>query len=217
MGWTRRAILAGGTWGAAAIAGGAWSMSRSVPAAKEQPDEPSPGPIQHPILGDDMAPKRLVVWGSYTCPFTAQLYGILYDIVKDMPKVASVEWRHFPVHPPDPALHVAGLGFEGVHFWGFTFKVLAEVLSKGGFYQGLTPEMLSDFAKAEGGSEETLQAAYADPAKWAAVKQDLLAGHLLGVTATPGLFYNGYFLTPQGLPFDKKAFDASLRAMLQHG
>jgi len=168
--------------------------------------DPAPGPgFRH---GSQTA--------SCTCPFTAQLYGILYNIVRDMPKVASVEWRHFPIHPPDPALHVASLGFEGGHFWGFVFRVLSEVLSRGGIYQGLTPEKLAEFAKAEGGSEEALQAAYADPAKWAAVKEDLLAGHLLGVKATPGLFYNGYFLTPQGLPGDKKAFDASLRAMLQH-
>lgn len=213
MGWTRRDILSGGTVGAAALAAGAWSLPRPALAASEQPPEP----IRHLILGDVMAPKRLVVWGSCTCPFTAQLFELLRNIVRDMPQLASVEWRHFPLHPPDPALHVASLGFEGEHFWGFLFRLLAEVLAKGGNYHGLTPEKLTEFAKAEGGSEETLRAAYADPAKWAAVKQDLLAGHLLGVKTTPGLFYSGYFLTPQGLPLDKKAFDASLRAMLQHG
>jgi len=165
--------------------------------------------IEHPVLGDAKAPKRLVVWGSCTCPFTAGLYGILYGIVRDMPKVASVEWRHFPVHDQDPSLHVATLGFKGIHFWEFVMQLL----QKAG--RPLTPQMLPEFAKKAGGSEETLRAAYADPAKWNAVKQDLLAGHLLGVTKTPGLFYNGYFLTPEGLPADRKAFDASLRSMLK--
>jgi protein-disulfide isomerase len=171
-----------------------------------------------PLLGTATAPKRLVVWGSYTCPFTARLIGILYNIVvRDMPGTASVEWHHFPAHPPDPALHVAGLGFTGNHFWGFSFKVLNAILAANGNFDGLTNEKLIEYAKAEGGSEETLKAAYADKAKWAAVKEDLLAGQLLGITLTPGLFYNGYFITPEGLPLDNAAFDKSLRAMLKAG
>ena len=138
-------------------------------------------------------------------------------VVTDLKQTVSVEWRHFPTHPPDPALHVAGLGFEGEHFWGFTFRVLTEVYNAGGQSNGLTPERLAEFAKAEGGSADTLQTAYKDKAKWEAVQADLMAGKLLGVTRTPGLFYNGYFMTPDGMPKDLKAFDTSLRAMLQQG
>lgn len=212
MAWTRRKVLTSGALGAAAFAAGAWSSSRPALSAGQQPEKAA----APPILGDAMAPGRFVVWGSLTCPFTAQLYEILRPIVHDMPKAAGVEWRHFPTHAPDPALHVAALGFEGEHFWGFTTSILREVLSRGGIYQGLTPEKLAEFAIAEGGSQGTLDAAYADPSKWAAVKEDLLAGNLLGVAITPGLFYQGHFLTPQGMPQDGKAFDAALRAMLQH-
>lgn len=41
-----------------------------------------------------------------------------------------------------------------------------------------------------------------------------MAGNLMGVKMTPGLFHNGYFLTPGGLPTDTAAFDKSLRAMI---
>lgn len=81
----------------------------------------------------------------------------------------------------------------------------------------MTPAKLIEFAKAEGGSEETLNNAYADKAKWTAVKEDLIAGRLLGITRTPGLFYNGYFMTPDGVPLDLAGFDKSLRAMLKTG
>jgi protein-disulfide isomerase len=166
-------------------------------------------------LGDATAPKRFVLWGSYTCAFTAQLLGILDGIVASMPKTVNLEWHHFPTHAPDPALHVAGLAFKDSHFWGFTRRVLGEVLKARG--PGLTPEVIIEFAKAEGGSEELLAAAYADKGKWDAVKEDLIAGRLLGVTRTPGLFYNGYFMTPNGLPLDLASFDKSLRAILQQG
>lgn len=177
-------------------------------------------PLAHfkaPLFGDKNASKRLVVWGSYTCWVTARLIGTLKTIVSDLKPTVSLEWRHFPIHPVDPALHVAGLGFSGDHFWGFMLRVMDDVVAAGGSFEGLTPEKLAEFAKAEGGSAETLKAAYANKAKWAAVKEDMMAGKLLGVITTPGLFYNGYFLTPGGLPSDLKAFDASLRAMLKAG
>ena len=167
-----------------------------------------------PLLGDVNAPKRLVMWGSLTCPFTAMLAVVLKRIVTDMKSVASLEWRHFPTHPPDPALHVAGLAFQGEHFWGFAMNVLRAVYNANGDHTALTPTMLAEFARAEGGTQKTLDAAYADKTKWAAVKADLLAGRLLGVTRTPALFYNGYFMTPDGVPLNLNAFDKSLREML---
>jgi protein-disulfide isomerase len=201
---TRRHLIA------LAAAGAAGAMLTSLASAAE----PAPAAIKPPLFGDAKAKKRLVVWGSYTCVFTAQLMAVLKGAVTDLKGAASVEWRHFPTHAPDPALHVAGLGFDGEHFWGFTFRVLAAVYAAGGSFDGLTPEKLAEFAKAEGGSAKTLEAAYADKAKWVAVKEDLMAGKLLGVTRTPGLFHSGYFMTPTGMPSDLKAFDKSLRAML---
>ena len=204
---TRRNLVQTGAAVLAAAALPPLAWAEVAPAAAARP----------PLLGYPTAPKRLVVWGSLTCPFTALLFASLQTIVTDLKDVVSVEWRHFPTHPPDPALHVAGLGFQGEHFWGFAFRVLGAVYAADGQYAGLTPAKLAEFAKAEGGTPETLKQAYADKAKWAAVKEDLLAGRLLGVTRTPGMFHNGYFMTPEGMPRDIKAFDKSLRAMLQAG
>jgi protein-disulfide isomerase len=185
----------------------------TLPIARASAEAPKH--ISAPLLGQISAPKRLVVWGSCTCPYTALLYGVLRRVVADLNDTVSVEWRHFPTHTPDPALHVAALGFEGEHFWGFVFRVLSEVYTAKGSFTGLTDAKLIEFAKAEGGSATTLKSAYADQAKWRSVKEDLIAGQLLGVSRTPALFHNGYFMTPQGLPTDLAAFDKSLRAMLK--
>lgn len=201
---TRRNVIA---LGAAALAAGPLAHAATPPAAAVKP----------PLLGDADAPKRLVVFGSYTCVFTAALMAMLMPMVTDLKGKLSVEWRHFPAHPPDPALHVAGLAFQDAHFWNFMLNVMRVVYAANGAYAGLTPEKLAEFAKIEGGSAKTLEDAYADQAKWAAVKQDLMAGKLLGITRTPGLFHNGYFLTPNGIPTDFKAFDKSLREMIAKG
>ncbi|NOT41210.1 MAG: thioredoxin domain-containing protein [Alphaproteobacteria bacterium] len=200
---TRRRVLIGAT-----------SMLATLPLARASEPETA-AHIAAPLLGHFTAPKRLVVWGSCTCPFTAQLFGVLRRIVIEMPKTVSVEWRHFPTHAPDPALGVAALGFEGERFWGFMFRVLTEVYNAKGEFGTLNEAKLIEFAKAEGGTQATLKAAYADQAKWRSVKEDLLAGQLLGITRTPAMFHNGYFMTPQGLPQDLPAFDKSLRTMLK--
>jgi len=205
---TRRSVLLGA---GAALAAAPIALAAETPA-------PTPH-LASPLLGEPNAPKRFVVWGSCTCPYTALLYSVLFGIVKDpeFTNLVNVEWRHFPTHPPDPALHVAALGFEGEQFWGFVSSVLGVVYQAGGSYNALTPDKLVELAIAQGGSKETLEAAYADKAKWNAVKEDLMAGQLLGVTRTPGLFYNGYFMTAQGIPSDTAAFDKSLREMLKTG
>ncbi|TAL33673.1 MAG: hypothetical protein EPN97_09095 [Alphaproteobacteria bacterium] len=216
MNLTRRNFLVTGAAGLAGVAlsCSAWADLAGSAASADPAATAHAGP---PMLGDEKAAKRLVAWGSLTCPYTATLYGILTGIVTDLSGSVCVEWRHFPTHPPDPALHVAALGFQGQHFWGFVSRVLNEVYAQGGGYDTLTPSLLAEFAKAEGGSGETLKAAYADAAKWTAVKEDMLAGRLLGITRTPGLFYNGYFMTPEGMPLDLAAFDKSLRTMIKTG
>lgn len=200
---TRRNLIALGAAGLAAA-----TIAPHAAAAAE------PAVVKPPLMGEAKAPKRLVVFGSYTCVFTAALIGTLIPIERDLHGKVSVEWRHFPAHPPDPALHVAGLAFQDHHFWNFMMSVMRTVYAANGEYAGLTPEKLAEFAKAEGGTAKTLQDAYADKAKWAAVKQDLMAGKLLGITRTPGLFHDGYFVTPAGIPTDLKAFDKSLRDMI---
>jgi len=210
---SRRSFLVAGIAGITGLAGAA--LAGRAMAASADPAKDPDARVDPPVFGDENAHKRLVVWGSYTCPYTAMLIPTLERIVSDLAGAVCLEWRHFPTHEPDPALHVLGLAFEGKHFWGFTNNVLATVLAAGGNFSGLTPPFLAALAKSEGGSIEMLNAALADLAKWKAVRQDLLAGKLLGINFTPGLFYNGYFLTPDGIPQDLDAFDKSLRAMLQ--
>lgn len=203
----RRAALAGGL--GLAAAGG--SLAKPKPKALSKAGSASYVP---PLLGEPNAHKRFSLWGSLTCPYTAALVPVLIKIVQDNPGRVALTWRHFPTHPPDPALHVAALSLADTHFWGFIGGVLAIVWADGGSYERLTPDKLAELAQAQGGSQADLTAAYADSHKWKAVKDDFLAGKLMGVLRTPGLFYGGYFLTATGMPSDLAGFDKSLRDMI---
>ena len=186
----------------------------SFSLASAQAATPKTQHVSSPLLGNATAPKRLILWGSLTCPFTAMLVSNLIQIQKDMPKLVSIEWRHFPTHPPDPGLHVAALAFTGPTFWSFISAVLHFVYAADGQYAGLTDAKIVEIAKSLGGTQSLVEAAWANKAKWSVVRSDLIAGRLMGVTKTPGLFYNGYFLTPDGIPVDANGFDRSLRSMV---
>lgn len=187
--------------GALAFTGVAGNMAAAKPAAALVPP---------PLLGAKTAPKRFVIWGSYTCPYTAMLVPILKKLQADLPSRVAVEWRHFPLHPPDPALHVAAMAVPNGRAWDFTSLVLAHYVETSAPPDG--PKLL-ELLKRCGAERTDLERVLAAPQSWATLKRDMLAGQLLGVTATPALFVDGYFLTPDGLPNDLASFDAALRAM----
>ncbi len=185
-----------------------------VVAAAETPAAAAPL-AGSPLIGAPTARKRFVIWGSLTCPYTAMAVKILLGIVKDMPAAAAVEWRHLPIHPADPAFHLAALSAPPEKTWSVITEILRIVEKGSGDYSALTPDRLLKIVTKSGGSKDALDAAINDPAKWALLKSDLIAGKLMGVTITPGVFIDGYFLTPAGIPSDTAGFDKSLRAMIK--
>ena len=201
---SRRVALGRAAAGATALLAATW------PAAILA----KPATIHRPLLGSAAAPKRLILWGSLTCPYTAMLVDKLLGIQRDMPKVVAIEWHHFPTHPPDPALHVAALAFKGDQFWRFATTVLGQIYAAGGSYDTLTPARIEQIATSISGSPASVRAALRNQALWIVVRQDLIAGKLMRVSKTPGLFFNGYFLTPDGIPNDLEGFDRELRKMV---
>jgi protein-disulfide isomerase len=174
----------------------------------------APAGRQPLLLGSPTAPKRFVLWGSLTCPFTAVMVMLLGRMQSDMPAKMAVEWHHFPTHSPDPALHVRALAGEGRHFWPIATEVLKQVYADEGRFSGLTSARMTEIALSNGAKANEVEAAIANPALWDQVKQDFIGGKLMGIRKTPGLFFNGYFLTPDGIPVDLAAFDRELRSMI---
>lgn len=165
-----------------------------------------------PAYGSDKAPYSFMVWGAFTCPFTRKIMPVLKQIVDDSNGKVRLEWRHYPVHPPDPSLHVLAQA-DPDRFWDFTFAFMQALDAQPN--NSDYPSVAKTAAEKVGVDLAKFSAAEEDAAKWDIVKQDFLAGRLLGVGFTPGIFFDGYFLTPKGPPMDTKAFEASLRTMVQ--
>ena len=172
---------------------------------------PKPPQIRSPLYGSPTAQHRFVVWGSFTCPFTIALVGLLGRIVADSNGTVAIEWRHLPVHDQDPVLDVAALA-DPAKFWQFMVVVMGATQADAN--QPWDWTRIVELGKAAGIAEETLIAARDNPAVWRSVREDFLAAKLLGVSRTPGLFYDGYYMTPDGIPNDLAAFEAALRKMV---
>lgn len=165
-----------------------------------------------PIFGSPNAQHTLTVWGSFTCHFTVRLLQVLSSIVRDSNGTVNIQWRHLPAHNFDPLLHAVSLA-ETPRFWNFASQVMAAYM-KGDDPEKWNWEKIVEIGKAAGVREEALIKARDNQENWEIVQQDFLAAKLLRIEKTPGLFYNGYFMTPDGLPQDIVSFDKSLRAML---
>jgi protein-disulfide isomerase len=141
------------------------------------------------------------------------LIDVLLPLVRDSNGTVNVEWHHFPLHNPDPTLHVVGLA-DRSKFWKFLYTVMLAARQDPQMQLNVSMDRIVQLAGAAEISETQVRRAYDDESNWAAIQDDELAGKLLGMRGTPGLFYSGYFLTSEGVPKDIAAFDASLRQML---
>jgi protein-disulfide isomerase len=173
---------------------------------------PKPDQIRPPLYGSPTAAHRFTVFGSFTCPFTIALMGLLGPIVADSNGTVAIEWRNLPVHDMDPMLQAVALA-DLDKFWPFLGTVMTAA-SQGKITADLNWDQVVALGKAAGISEEKLVAARDKPAYWNAVREDFLAAKLLGISRTPGLLYDGYYMTPDGIPNDLADFDASLRKMV---
>lgn len=163
-----------------------------------------------PAYGPQDAPLTFTVWGSLSCPFTRQLMPILKRIADDYEGMVNIEWRHYPIHPPDPALHVYSMA-DPSRFWDFLFALL----DKAGTFHRDTGALAVEVGREIKLSAEKIRATQENDQLWYTVKQDFLAAKLTGIRATPGLFHDGYFLTPNGMPQNLKEFEGILRNIVE--
>lgn len=184
-------------------------------AASAAPAPPAPRDVlPAPILGAKTASRTFIVWGSMSCPFTNELIPILEGIVADSSGTVKVEWHHFPIHKHDPAIHLAAMA-DPAKFWRVYAAVRAEAQKNDAFGAEAAHAQILAAAKAGGVPAAKVERALKDKELIEAFKQDVLAGKLLGVKMTPAVFYQGYFMTPEGLPLNTLGFDNALRTMLK--
>jgi protein-disulfide isomerase/uncharacterized membrane protein len=216
-GWRRRgaarAILVGGA--VLAVAGGTWAAARTparaTTIAEVQARDPQfyswytrlpvrpTGELTTPgchTKGPPGASVAIVEFSDFQCPFCAQAFRDIRDLMRGRPDIALV-FRHFPLDTtcnsrvshslhPDACLAACAAECAGQqgHFWDYHDALFEN-------HDHLEREDLFRYARDMRLEIPAFRTCLDDPAIRARVGEDAQAGGRAGVTSTPTLFING--------------------------
>jgi protein-disulfide isomerase/uncharacterized membrane protein len=216
-GWRRRgaarAILVGGT--VLAVAGGTWAAARTpagvTTVAEVQARDPQfyrwytrlpvrpAGELTAPgchTKGPSNATFAIVEFSDFQCPFCAQAFRDIRDLMQRRPDVVLV-FRHFPLDTtcnsgvsrsmhPDACLAACAAECAGQqgHFWEYHDALFEN-------HDHLEREDLFRYARDMRLEIPAFRTCLDDPATRARVGEDTQAGARAGVTSTPTIFING--------------------------
>lgn len=132
----------------------------------------------------------IVEYSDFQCPFCGTLASALDELVSAYPKDVRIVFRQFPLgfHPrAEPAARAALAAGRQQRFWAMHDTMFAQ-RSK------LADEDLTAYAKELGLDTDRFASDFADEALAARVAAEMEQGRKLGVSGTPSMFINGFFV-----------------------
>jgi protein-disulfide isomerase len=145
-----------------------------------------------PSEGQATAPVTLVEFSDFQCPYCANLFGTLRQVMQRYGTQVRLVFRNFPlsqIHPYAEKAAEAGLcAADQGQFWSMhdlMFQTQAQ----------LKEEDLKAKAAQLKLNTEIFDACLTSGKNAGKVKQDLYAGSKLGIAGTPALFINGRFVS----------------------
>ena len=151
-------------------------------------------PDDDPYLGGKDAKITIIEFADYQCPFCTKVLPTLKDLLAKKGDKVKVVFRDFPL----PAHKNAALAAEAAEcadeqgkFWEYN-----ELLFNN--QQSLSITNLSDYAKGIRLNTETFNRCLASGMQRSEVEKDAADAKRAGITSTPSIFINGYYVS--GIP-----------------
>ncbi len=144
----------------------------------------------YPTRGGTAAPVTIVEFSDFECPFCGNLFPVLQEIEKTYAEKVRVVYRQYPldIHPHAQKAAEASLcANEQQHFWEFHDLMFSN-------QKDLTVEALKQKAVDLKLDTEAFNACLDSGKHAGAIREDILEGSRVGVTATPAIFINGRLL-----------------------
>ncbi|MEM6993234.1 MAG: DsbA family protein [Myxococcota bacterium] len=132
----------------------------------------------------------IVEYSDFQCPFCGTLASALHELVSAYPDDVRIVFRQFPLafhKQAEPAARAVIAAGRQQRFWAM-HDVLFANRSK------LSDEALPEYADGVGLSRKTFEADFADAAVAKRVADEMAQGRKLGVSGTPSMFINGFFV-----------------------
>jgi protein-disulfide isomerase len=144
------------------------------------------------VRGDARAPVTLVEYGDYQCPYCAEAFGVVGDLIERYGDNLRYAFRNFPlarIHPlAMPAAEVAEAAALLDEFW----PMHAWLYEHQARWDGAGGRCLLSAAGALGIDEAKLAQALRDPKVVSRIEDDVDGGAQSGVEGTPAFFVNGW-------------------------
>ena len=147
-----------------------------------------------PYLGGADAKITIIEFADYQCPFCAKVGETLKDLLANRGDTIKVVFRDFPLPShknATMAAEAAECADEQGKFWAYN-----ELLFDN--QQSLSIENLKNYAKSLGLNTEKFNRCLASGIQRSEVAKDIADAKQAGITSTPSLFINGYYLS--GIP-----------------
>jgi len=145
-----------------------------------------------PFKGGDKAAVTIVEFSDFHCPFCRRVIPTLAQLESRYGEKIKLVFRDFPIenlHPGATKAHEAArCANEQGKFWPYHDKLFAGPPSS-------SPEFFKGLAKEVGLDPATFETCLGSGKYQAAIKEDMVEGHRVGVGGTPAFFINGRLIT----------------------
>jgi protein-disulfide isomerase len=147
---------------------------------------------QAQVWGEESAPVVLVVFSSFTCPFSAQAKTLIDELKNQYPKDLQVIFKHFPLNDSEqarePHLRAAAATEQG-KFWELHDANFGLMNGESNAANARSGESLK--LMAQGVDLKQIQAIIDSGKAAAKLRQDMAEAQALKVRATPTFFIDG--------------------------
>ena len=163
---------------------------------------------QSPIIGDKDAKVHIVAFLDYQCPYCAQIYPTLKEVLTKYPKEANLIIKHYPLTSIHKAAENAALASLAAAKQN-KYKELNDILFKN--FRNINDETIQNYAKEAGLDMTTFNKDIKDPELKKIITEDMKQGQKVGVRGVPAIYINGKPVKGRAIDYFTKTIDKELK------
>jgi len=163
---------------------------------------------QSPIIGDKDAKVHIVAFLDYQCPYCAQIYPTLKEVLAKYPKEANLIIKHYPLTSIHKAAENAALASLAAAKQN-KYKELNDILFKN--FRNINDEAIQNYAKEAGLDMTTFNKDIKDPELKKIITEDMKQGQKVGVRGVPAIYINGKPVKGRAIDYFTKTIDKELK------
>ena len=163
---------------------------------------------QSPIMGDKDAKVHIVAFLDYQCPYCAQIYPTLKEVLAKYPKEANLIIKHYPLTSIHKAAENAALASLAAAKQN-KYRELNDILFKN--FRNINDETIQNYAKEAGLDMTTFNKDIKDPELKKIITEDMKQGQKVGVRGVPAIYINGKPVKGRAIDYFTKTIDKELK------